>query len=477
MPKTPNGKLDRKSIAALLLRNAKRDMNGVVNDVEKMTVREGELRLLWERVLPTLGDLRLGPSSDFFMCGGNSMLLMKLQKAIKETTGIRVSTKDLYESSTLRAMTHCVFDRANRADDDAAPIDWAVETSLPASLQTQIQDLATSSPPEAGGHGTNGTEVLLTGATSFLGSHLLRSLLSSPRVKKVHCVAVPADEQATLFSHDTRIVCYSGTLLSPTLGVTPQERRTLEQSVHVIVHAGAHGHCLNRFDSLRAPNLQSLHFLATLALPRCVTILFLSSSRVVLLSGDTAPAPASMRSYPPAVDGKDGYTASKWAGEVFLENLVAHVENVASSASSPSVFWRSSLNVEVHRACTLVSESAPNSDAMNAILRHSLDMRCAPRLERAEGYLDFAPMESIVAKITVHAVEMATAVQQQQQQQQRQSQPPRDDAADGSPTERARGLRIAITLAVSSRPWATLGRIWRGRMVGDPKNWIYKSGL
>ncbi|KAL1793814.1 hypothetical protein ACET3X_007235 [Alternaria dauci] len=119
MPKTPNGKLDRKSIAALPLDNAKRDTNGGLEDVEKMTVREGELRLLWERVLPTLGDLRLGPSSDFFMCGGNSMLLMKLQKAIKETTGIHVSTKELYESSTLRAMTHCVLDRANRADNDA----------------------------------------------------------------------------------------------------------------------------------------------------------------------------------------------------------------------------------------------------------------------------------------------------------------------------------------------------------------------
>ncbi|KAK1657167.1 hypothetical protein BDP55DRAFT_567859, partial [Colletotrichum godetiae] len=84
LPSTPNGKLDRKAIA--------------------------QLRLLWERVLPSLGSKRIGPSSDFFLCGGNSLLLMKLQKAIKETTGVEISTKRMYEATTLRAMTRAVFE-------------------------------------------------------------------------------------------------------------------------------------------------------------------------------------------------------------------------------------------------------------------------------------------------------------------------------------------------------------------------------
>nr|AOO87093.1 polyketide synthase [Alternaria alternantherae] len=402
MPTTPNGKLDRKAIDRLPLPTTPANSEAASKKaMEKMTVREGEIRLLWERVLPPLGGTRYGPSSDFFMCGGNSLLLMKLQKAINETTGVQVTTRQLYEDSTLRAMTHCVFNQgsgSNSAMQNEAPIDWEVETSVPVWLQQQVEEIAEKPSHKDASDKTGGIEVLLTGAASFLGGHLLKSLLQSATVNKVHCVAVGIDEKDQLPQDDPRVECYSGSLLSPTLGLTPQERKKLETTVHVIIHAGANGHCLNRFDSLRAPNLHSLHVLASLALPRSVPILFLSSSRVVLLSGDTAPRPGSLRTTPPATDGKDGYTASKWAGEVFLENLVAHL-NAGS---------RHPLKVAVHRPCTLVSEQAPNSDAMNGILRYSLAMRCAPRLKRAEGYLDFGPLDTIIAEITAAALDLAT---------------------------------------------------------------------
>lgn len=402
MPTTPNGKLDRKAIEHLPLA-----MNPANSDapskkaVEKMTVREGEIRLLWERVLPPLGGTRYGPSSDFFLCGGNSMLLMKLQKAIKETTGVHVTTRQLYEDSTLRAMTGCVFDQrtgSNLAMQEEGPIDWEAETSVPEWLQEQVQkEIAEGQSYQHASDSTTGIEVLLTGAASFLGGNLLNSLLQSTTVNKVHCIAIGIDEKDKLPQDDPKVECYSGSLLSPTLGLTPQERRKLESSVHVIVHAGANGHCLNRFDSLRAPNLHSLHTLVSLALPRSVPFLFLSSSRAVLLSGDTAPRPGSLRTTPPGTDGRDGYTASKWAGEVFLEKLVAHL-----NATS-----RRHFKVAVHRPCTLVSEQAPNSDAMNGVLRYSLAMHCAPRLKRAEGYLDFGPLDTIIGEITAAALDLA----------------------------------------------------------------------
>jgi amino acid adenylation domain-containing protein len=404
MPTTSNGKVDRKAIAALPLPGVK-DGQGVPETTEKMTVREGELRLLWERVLPTLGDKRLGPSSDFFLCGGNSLSLMKLQKAIRETTGVAVSTKQLYEATTLRAMTHCVFDRTSASGgQDEKVIDWAAEAAVPAWLQDQIRQLQSQGLFETQADSRDipsegeGIQVLLTGATSFLGGHLLNSLLQSPSVSKVHCIAVPGDEQAKLPQH-AKVASYTGSLLSPTLGLTPAEHKTLEQNVNVVVHAGANGHCLNHFDSLRTPNLHSLHTLASLALRRSVPILFLSSSRAVLLSGNPSPRPGSLRGFSPAADGSDGYTASKWAGEVFLENLVAELRQATTASSS--------LTVAVHRPCTLASENAPNSDAMNGVLRYSLAMRCAPRLKRAEGYLDFGPLDVIIGQMTAAVLELA----------------------------------------------------------------------
>jgi hypothetical protein len=42
-------------------------------------------------------------------------------------------------------------------------------------------------------------EVPLTDATSFLGGRLLRALVLSPRVRKVHCIAVPPDDEHLLY--------------------------------------------------------------------------------------------------------------------------------------------------------------------------------------------------------------------------------------------------------------------------------------
>ncbi|KKY37370.1 putative polyketide synthase [Diaporthe ampelina] len=170
VPTTSNGKLDRKAVACLSL--AERNRNLALAEpntdrvADKLTVRQGELRLLWEQVLPALGHRRIGPSSDFFLCGGNSLLIMKPQRAIKQTTGADISTKSMCEATTLGAMAHVVFDDPETGTgQDQARIKWEAETSVPAWLQEQIDRL------ETGGSSTNtaateaeGIEVLLTGA-------------------------------------------------------------------------------------------------------------------------------------------------------------------------------------------------------------------------------------------------------------------------------------------------------------------------
>nr|A0A482N9V7.1 RecName: Full=Hybrid PKS-NRPS synthetase iccA; Short=PKS-NRPS iccA; AltName: Full=Ilicicolin H biosynthesis cluster protein A [Talaromyces variabilis]QBQ83704.1 polyketide synthase-nonribosomal peptide synthetase [Talaromyces variabilis] len=393
MPTTANGKLDRKAIASLPL---PQKVTGEEGPQEKMNIREGELRLLWERVLPdTATTTPLGPSSDFFLCGGNSMLLMKLQAAIKESIGIEISTRVLYQASTLREMALCVDEqREEQADALEQHFDWQAETSLPKWLLDQIEDLpkTTKQPPKP-----NGIDILMTGATSFIGGRLLRSLVRSPSVRKVHCVAVLADEQDQLYQ-DEKVKCYTGSLLSSTLGLNNGERDQLARNVDVVIHAGSSGHCLNTYGSLRTPNLVSLQFLASLALPRSIPLLLLSSNRVPLLSGNTALPPTSVAAFPPATDGREGYTATKWASEVFLEKLVGAVQKKAPRP------WVAS----VHRPCVVVSEHAPNSDALNAILRYSASMKCVPHLESATGYLDFASVESIVDSMAESAIEMAT---------------------------------------------------------------------
>ncbi|KAM3505085.1 hypothetical protein MY11210_008110 [Beauveria gryllotalpidicola] len=441
LPTNANGKLDRKAIAALPLSPQdeaaaaaassppSNNPSGGGGGGEKMTVRQGELRLLWERVLPrdaaaaTTSVRIITPESDFFLRGGNSLLLMKLQAAIRDSMGVRVSTKALYQASTLSGMARCVAEqreqqqRQSDEEEAEADIDWAAEVAVPPSMLAQIEESHSSSAAWRPRKTTGLLEILLTGATGFLGGQLLERLVQSARVSKVHCVAVPVDEQQSLLAPSqqqqqasSKVHCYTGTLAAPNLGLSAADTTRLSQTTDVIVHAGSMGHCLNTYATLSAPNLASTKHLCALALARSppIPFAFASSNRVALLTGSTAPPPGSVAAFPPPPDGAQGFTASKWASEAFLEKLAASIMPNTTTTTTP---WR----VSIYRPCALVSEHAPNSDALNAILRYSTSMRCVPSLPEhmAQGYLDFAQVDKVVEEMVGHVLGLAEERQQE----------------------------------------------------------------
>ncbi|PTB61706.1 polyketide synthase [Trichoderma citrinoviride] len=409
LPTNANGKLDRKAIAALPLPQTQFTA-GPTSSEEKMTVGEGELRLLWERVLPqAASSARISPSSDFFLLGGNSLLLMKLQAAIKDSMNVIMSTRKLYQASTLRDMARAVDEqRRSQTENDAElEIDWAAETAIPKWLLNQIHELSNSNHFTRSKLPVEKISVLMTGATTFLGGHLLKSLLQSDTVSQIYCVAVPADDQK-LLPEDEKIECFTGSLLSPTLGLNAAERERLESVADVIVHAGGSGHCLNTYATLRTPNVVSTQFLASMALPRSIPLLFLSSNRVVLLTGNTSPPAASVSAFPPATDGREGHMMSKWTSEVFLENLVSHLQG--SSLRHQQKPW----TVAVHRPSVIVSENAPNSDALNAILRYSILMQSSPRMDNVRGYLDLAQLDTVVAELCQSVIQLGSGQSNQE---------------------------------------------------------------
>lgn len=418
LPTNSNGKLDRRALAEAPLTKAQGD--GQCPE-EGMNIREGEVRLLWERVLPTvaLAGRRITPSSDFFLLGGNSMLLMRLQAVIKESMGIKISTRALYRNSALSAMAQTLFDIRDaeaEAKDHPDEIDWAVETAVPDWVKSQVRKAVSGvgSDMQVQGQmkGESGLEVILTGATSFFGGVLLEKLLESAAVSIIHCVAVPADDKHLLPQvTGNRIRSYTGSLSDTDLGISPTNYARLAQSADVIIHAGANGHCLNNYATLRTSNVVSTQSLAALALqrPDPIPLLFLSSNRVALVGGDTEQPPASLAAYPPPTDGTEGYTLSKWASEVFLENMTTYYDQLRREEYSQGEVQRQQHRrwaAAVHRPCIMVGSQAPNSDSMNAILRYSLSMRCVPRLYNGRGFIDFTRVENVAEEVMVAALRL-----------------------------------------------------------------------
>lgn len=380
LPINSNGKVDRKAIATLPL--PQQQTRPV--PAKRLTLREGELRLLWEQILPASGDSsRLEPESDFFMHGGNSMLLVQLQGAIKEAFSVNVPITELYQASTLRRMATCIISKRDQQPKSDEQVDWASETAVSRSIITMAQP-----DREAPDILHRCREVLLTGSTSFLGSAILASLIEDPNVEKVHCIAISAQDQTRLPSSN-KVIAYTGSLLTPNLGLSNADCAKLKSTIHVIIHAGAHGHCLNYYSSLRVPNVHSTSFLVSLALPRSIPIHFLSSNRVTLLSGELDMPPSSVSSYLPRTDGSEGFTSSKWVSEVFLENVCR----------------KTGLKVCVHRACAVTGDRAPNEDALNALLKYTRLLRCVPRFENFQGYLDFKDVHEVAAGIANEALQ------------------------------------------------------------------------
>jgi amino acid adenylation domain-containing protein len=402
LPTNANGKLDRKAIASLPLSTSQAIRFEEGSEEVTMNIREGELRLLWERVLPATSAATFGriiPSSDFFLRGGNSMLLMRLQAAIRESMGVDVSTRALYRASTLTAMAETVFESRERAAAAAGvpeDIQWATETAIPDWLKRRVQAL----PPVTAKPKTDGLRIVLTGATGFLGGRILRALLQSPAVQRVHCIAVEADDVHELPQNKVQV--YRGSLADQKLGLTDDEHALLERTADVIIHAGSHGHCLNNYATLQTPNVAATHRLAAMALSRAVPLLFISSNRVSLLAGKTEQPPVSMANFAPPADGLEGLTATKWVGEVFLETLQGYYSRHQQRANQPQRNW----SIAVHRPCIVVGDQAPNSDSMNAILRFSLLMRCAPLVKHGRGYIDFKPVDEVAANIVDAALRM-----------------------------------------------------------------------
>ncbi|RYO76961.1 hypothetical protein DL762_009574 [Monosporascus cannonballus] len=136
------------------------------------------------------GGSSIGHDTDFFMAGGSSLLLVRLQNVLRDRTGVSIPLQDFYRASTLRKMAALLGDERGRVS--AQDIDWATEVEVPTHVLTTPEDLSLPKPR------SHQRQVVLTGGTGFLGSEILRELLNDDSISKIHCIVVPADSRHKL---------------------------------------------------------------------------------------------------------------------------------------------------------------------------------------------------------------------------------------------------------------------------------------
>lgn len=315
------------------------------------------------------------------------------QPSGEETSGSEKSTSTKSGNLTTDGQSASVD--SLQGIEDTHRVDYEAESALPADFaQLTLHGRAlttsiTKVKPE---------NILLTGVSGLLGHHLLNHLLDSqPQVKKVVCVAVrDLPGRLPQLRHHERVSYFEGDLREPRLGLSEADAASIFDQVDAVIHSGADTSHLKRYRDIKAANVLSTRFLARMCLPRRIPIHYVSSVGVSLLQpGRTAfPAVSATGTRPPP-DGSQGYIASKWTNERFLER----------------VSQQCGLKVWIHRPSTIIREgddtigSAAEMDWVNALVTYSHRLKTVPMCTHAKGALDLVYVDSTVRDIVGHVLE------------------------------------------------------------------------
>ncbi|MCJ1245273.1 hypothetical protein MMC30_002476 [Trapelia coarctata] len=379
IPHTANGKADRVAMEKIVIsRKSETHCDGIV-----LSPDETKMSNLWRELIyeDESTPLKIDRDTDFFEVGGNSLLVVELQDAVRKAFGAPVPLRDFFLASSLQNMVARVSSRLTE-EERTTEIDWTKETAVPPEFHEITRATSATFPATS-------KRILLTGAFGFLGTALLQVLVDSPSVAEVHCVAIRQQPRAALRAssvQSTKIILHAGNLSYPNLGLSDADFSFLSSTIDAIIHNGAEVSFLKTYPSLRKVNVESTKTLLALALPRRIPIHYVSTGGIARLLGtdiplEEAPIPADVT---PISDGSDGYVASKWASERFLQN-----------ASTELV-----LPVCIHRPTYIIGEGAPATDLVSTILQYSAKMRTVPELQDWHGCFDLIHVNSVAHEIT-----------------------------------------------------------------------------
>ncbi len=390
LPVTAHGKLDRR---ALPEPPSRADGGGV--PVAPRTAREGQLCRLWGEVL---GGQPLGVYDDVFAAGADSITSVKFVGRA-QAIGIDVDVKTVFTYPTIAGLAGALDGRGGPAAPDGtgqAQPDWPAETALdwpprPAG-RVGLPGRAVLPPRAQRG-------VLLTGATGFVGAHLLAALLEAGpqdvyalvRAADVNAargriVATLAEQRLSDRVDLDRVVVLPGDLERRDFGLGAKTFAMLGHRLDAIVHNGAHVHHFLSYAHLRAANVDGTREAIRLAAQSDQTSLLLVSTTATALALDEDGWRLREDTTAPVLAG--GYPESKWVAE----QLVAAARHNALPARTirlPRVMGH-----------TVTGASSP-TDAALLLLKGCVELGAHPDWD---GWEAWAPVDRVARTVAAAAL-------------------------------------------------------------------------
>ncbi|RSO04892.1 polyketide synthase [Streptomyces sp. WAC 05379] len=298
---------------------------------------------------------QLAPDADFFDAGGTSVSAVELVSALDDELGVTVDLDEVFADARPVALAR------HRLSGTAAAPTAVPETPVPAALPAVVRPAPVASSSDATARPEDLSQILadlaladrlpfvaspeplppsrilLTGATGFLGSHMLLDLLRHSDAH-VYCLVRAGDEEAAVarlgkalksyalpWSSEVRrrVTVLPGDIRQPHLGLSDEVWNTLTHELDSVVSVAAAVDFLRGYQSLRTSNVLGALTLAELAATGRPKPLHHISSIAVF---NEVGIPSMGEDDPLAHIDRliAGYDQTKWAAEVALRRARDH---------------------------------------------------------------------------------------------------------------------------------------------------------
>lgn len=238
--------------------------------------------------------------------------------------------------------------------------------------------------------------VTLTGATGFLGAHLLGSLLAGG-AEDVRCLVRAGDDaeamRRVLSAVEThgapipasaleRVQALAGDVEAPGLGLSDERRRELAAATDAVVHCASRVNFVEPYRELRGNVAGTVEALRLAAAAGQVGVHVVSTLGVFLTPDLAGTTVTEVTPLPDPGRLADGYAQSKWVADALADAV------------------RRSLPVAIHRPARVVGHSATGvgspGDYFSGLLAACAELGLVPDLPGRE---DLAPVDIVAAAI------------------------------------------------------------------------------
>lgn len=254
LPLTPNGKIDKKELQTY-------EINLNTSIATYSQPRNQTEEIIVSSVKKKLGISNFGIDDNIFDYGADSLSIINILTDLFQYN-ISLKVYDFYKHPTVRELYDKVLSCPSKLS--------TINTDVLLHIDSVVANFTTSCNSEKD---NNKKSVILTGATGFLGIHILAELLNNTSlVDKIYCLVRPKYQQNInerligilhFYFNDTyddlfnkHVICINSDMTKDSLGLSAEDYDLLKNKANLVIHSAANVKHYGNYSLFESVNIE-----------------------------------------------------------------------------------------------------------------------------------------------------------------------------------------------------------------------------